>query len=159
MTSTLRACLRCGSADVNMPSVGAGDAFIPGTEDVMGTVVCGRCGYKAMPLSFDTEEALLAYRGEREREGWEEWKVPAGGGMTALPRADALPEHARFVSAVLMVGGLFLLALGALVMFTGTRGFAGWTLGVPPVLLGLALAVIGYHIHKNRDAPDVREMV
>lgn len=61
---TLRACMRCGSSDLRTP--GSHDGFIPGSlagySDLQDMWVCDGCGNIGVPLLFDSEKELKAFR-------------------------------------------------------------------------------------------------
>lgn len=140
----ITACLRCGNRKLRMPALGAGDAFLPYTEEIMGTVVCETCGYKAVPLYFDGEGAWRAFRGEREREGWKEWAV-VGEGQSAVPTSDAEPLG-LFWPGLLLAGGLTLVIVGSFGVLALVAGNPLAFQALGPFLVGVALTVIGVHL-------------
>lgn len=54
-----RACIRCGSTDLDMP--GLADGVVPETDN-LNEFVCAACGLRAIPLEFDREEDLRAFQ-------------------------------------------------------------------------------------------------
>lgn len=69
MPLPIRACQRCGYSDLRIPSVR--DGVIVGLGQDMAKMACDRCGLVAVPLEFDDEKALLAFRSARSgTRGW-----------------------------------------------------------------------------------------
>lgn len=146
----LRACMRCGSRELRFPSISSGDAYLPGTEEIMGISLCGTCGLKSVPFEFESEDAWRAFRGEREREGWTSWRVEHGQGMSPLPSAEALGKS-RIVPGLLIAAGAVLAFAGLLGLATFAAGasLSGVT-GIGPLLLGVPLVAIGLHLLRGR---------
>ena len=71
----VRACIRCGSADLRMPGIRDGVAVGYGGE--LERWACNRCGLTAGPILFDSEAARAAYEAERKKEPSADW--PAAG--------------------------------------------------------------------------------
>ncbi len=65
MRRALKACARCGSADLRLPS--AGDGVLVGTGQDLSLLACQRCGAVTVPLEFDDEAARAAYESSQAR--------------------------------------------------------------------------------------------
>lgn len=70
----LRACVRCGSADLRIPSVR--DGVLVGTAQDFGRWACNRCDLTAVPLLFDSDKARRAYEAERAKDPSTDWPPP-----------------------------------------------------------------------------------
>lgn len=71
MRRDLRACQRCGSADLRMP--GVRDGALVGTGQELDKWTCARCGLTAVPLLFDDEDARRRFEAEQARHPSADW--------------------------------------------------------------------------------------
>lgn len=136
--SKVQACLRCGSRDLRMGAASR-DAFLPGTEDLMGSLVCRRCGHKGVPLTFGTEEEAVRYESQRDRESWREAAAPESSSV--FPQAEARPRSAA-VGGALILAGVVLIGLGLAALAAGGSP-ALWGSAAFLLLLGLPLVAVG----------------
>jgi hypothetical protein len=86
----VRACLRCGSADLRVP--GIRDGVLVGTGQDFGQWSCNRCGFTGTPLLFDDEEARVAYETEQAAHRKEAWPT-TGWPNLRRPGVDAKQEQ------------------------------------------------------------------
>jgi hypothetical protein len=63
----IRACQRCGSGELRMPSVG--DGVIVGLGQDLSKMACERCGLVAVALEFEDEAARHAYQTSQSGAG------------------------------------------------------------------------------------------
>lgn len=75
MTVPIRACQRCGSADLRM--AGLRDGVMVGEGQDLAKWACERCGLAAVPLLFDDEKARLAFERARGQDPAKDWP-PSG---------------------------------------------------------------------------------
>jgi C4-type Zn-finger protein len=60
MKTPIRACPKCGSTDIQMGGIREGVLY----GLTSWTLVCKRCGYKGMPILFDSEEEYKKFLDE-----------------------------------------------------------------------------------------------
>lgn len=135
----VQACLRCGSRSLRMGAASR-DAFLPGTEDLMGTLVCTRCGHKGNPLLFESEAEAAKYEAQREGDG-RQLEPPRVPEASAFQGGGARPRSGFFGAALIAIGaGLVIFA--ALMTFAA-RNLGDWGTATIMLALGIPFFVVG----------------